>query len=268
MNTALIILLIMTILGIAFGFLLAYANKKFKTEVNPLIHIVEDILPKGQCGACGYPGCLAYAEAVVLDPKVPANLCIPGKDMVAKEVAKLTGKQATAIEPKIAKIHCAGTPAVAQNKYLYQGIKDCAAANSLFNGAKACQFGCLGLGSCIQACPFEALSLGANHLPVVDAHKCTACGKCQEACPKQLISLVPLTAKVHVACHSLGKGASAKKDCSAACIGCTICAKTCPLQAITMHNNLPEVQHEICQTCTNAVCLTKCPTKALQAFLV
>ena len=267
MNTALIILLIMTILGISFGFLLAYANKKFKTEVNPLIHIVEDILPKGQCGACGYAGCLAYAEAVVLDPKVPANLCIPGKDFVAKEVAKLTGKEAASIEAKIAQIHCAGTPTVALNKYLYQGIADCTAANALFSGAKACQFGCLGLGSCVQACLFEALSIAENHLPVVNALKCTACGKCIEACPKQLISLVSLDSKVKISCNSLAKGAPAKKDCSVACIGCTLCARTCPLQAIEMQNNLPVINHELCLTCPDAVCLTKCPTKALHAFL-
>ena len=99
MEHALIIVLVLTGLGAVFGLVLAYANKKLAIEVNPLIHVVEDVLPKGQCGACGFAGCMAYAEAVVTNPDVPPNLCIPGKEPVAKLVAELTGKAAAPVEP-------------------------------------------------------------------------------------------------------------------------------------------------------------------------
>ena len=108
MNISIMVLIVMTLVGLVFGLILAFANKKFAVEVNPLIHIVEDILPKGQCGACGYAGCQAYAEAVVINPDVPPNLCIPGKKPVANMVAELTGKVAPEMEPRVAHVKCSG----------------------------------------------------------------------------------------------------------------------------------------------------------------
>jgi RnfABCDGE-type electron transport complex B subunit len=108
MSTSILILIVLTSVGLIFGFILAFANKKFAIEINPLIHIVEDVLPKGQCGACGFAGCKAYAEAVVMNPDVPPNLCVPGKDPVAKAVGEITGKAAAAVEPRIAQVRCAG----------------------------------------------------------------------------------------------------------------------------------------------------------------
>lgn len=146
MSTSILILIVLTALGLVFGFVLAFANKKFAVEVNPLIHIVEDVLPKGQCGACGYAGCMAYAEAVVLNPDVPPNLCIPGKEPVAKAVAELTGKVAEAVEPRIARIKCAGTGDKAVKAYDYKGVEDCAAANLLINWqVPVCMIGTVGV---------------------------------------------------------------------------------------------------------------------------
>ncbi|MCX7779472.1 MAG: RnfABCDGE type electron transport complex subunit B, partial [Negativicutes bacterium] len=157
MSHSLIILAIMTSLGVIFGLVLAYANKKLAIEVNPLIHAVEDVLPKGQCGACGFAGCMAYAEAVVTNPDVPPTLCIPGKDPVAKAVAELTGKAAAAVEPRIAQVKCAGAEGKAVKAYEYSGVTDCMAANLLFGGPKSCKYGCLGLGTCVSNCPFDAM---------------------------------------------------------------------------------------------------------------
>ena len=86
---AIMAVVIMTCVGIVFGFVLALADKKFAMEENPLIGEVKEALPQGQCGACGFAGCAKYAEAVVLDPDVPPNLCVPGKAEVAAVVAKL-----------------------------------------------------------------------------------------------------------------------------------------------------------------------------------
>lgn len=265
MSTSILILLVLTLLGLVFGFILAYANKKFAVEVNPLIHIVEDVLPKGQCGACGYAGCQAYAEAVVLNPDVPPTLCIPGKDPIAKAVAELTGKRAAAVEPRIAQVKCAGTEGKAAKAYDYSGVQDCAAANLMFGGQKSCKFGCLGFGTCVKHCPFNAMTLSPAGLPIIDADKCTGCGKCETVCPKKVIAMMPLGAHVRVNCNSRDKGPVARKACSAACIGCSLCMRECAYGAIKMENNLAVVDANICMSqCTDAKCLAKCPTKAIR----
>ena len=87
-------ILVLTILGLVFGIILAYAAKKFRVEENPLIEEVEEVLPRGQCGACGYAGCRSYAEAVADKPEVEPNLCTPGGNKVTKKVAEITGKAA------------------------------------------------------------------------------------------------------------------------------------------------------------------------------
>ncbi|MCE5285409.1 MAG: Fe-S cluster domain-containing protein [Pelosinus sp.] len=269
MNTSILILLVLTSLGLIFGFILAFANKKFAIEVNPLIHIVEDVLPKGQCGACGFAGCAAYAEAVVLNADVPPNLCIPGKEPVAKAVAEMTGKQAAAVEPRIAQVKCAGSKENAVLSHEYQGVQDCAAANLLFGGQKTCKYGCLGFGTCVKNCPFDAMTMSEEGLPVIDPEKCTGCGKCETVCPKHVIAMMPLGSKVRVNCSSKDKGVTAKKACKAACIGCSLCMRQCPHGAIEMQNNLAVVNPAICQEkCTEALCLTKCPTKAIRPVIL
>ncbi|EAX48120.1 electron transport complex, RnfABCDGE type, B subunit [Thermosinus carboxydivorans Nor1] len=265
MSTSILILLVLTSLGLVFGFILAFANKKFAIEVNPLIHLVEDVLPKGQCGACGFAGCQAYAEAVVLRPDVPPNLCIPGKEAVAKAVAELTGKVAEAVEPRIAQVKCAGVAGKAAKDYEYQGVQDCVAASLLAGGFKTCKYGCLGLGTCAKNCTFNAITMSPDGLPVIDPDKCTGCGKCETVCPKQVITMMPLGARVRVNCNSKDKGAVARKACSVACIGCSLCARECPHGAIKIENNLATVDAHICkEQCTDAKCLTKCPTKAIR----
>ena len=150
--------------GAFFGIVLAIANKKFAMEVNPLIPEVEDVLPKGQCGACGFAGCAKYAEAVVLDPDVPPNLCVPGRAEVAAKVAELTGKKAEETEPRYAHLKCRGTKTAKAAAYNYQGVPDCGAAKLLQGGPNACKFGCIGFGNCVRACPFGALSMGEDGL--------------------------------------------------------------------------------------------------------
>lgn len=266
MQNAIIAVVVMLCTGLFFGLVLAYANKKFAIEVNPLIHLVEDVLPKGQCGACGYPGCANYAEAVVLNPDVPPNLCVPGKAPVADMVAEITGKTAPPVEPRIAHIRCAGAIGKAVTKYQYAGVEDCAAANLLQGGQKSCQYGCLGFGTCVKNCPFEAMTMGANGLPQVDPEKCTGCGKCESVCPKGVIAMLPLSAKVSVNCNSKDKGAVARKNCTVACLGCGLCRKNCPHDAIKIEKGLAVVDHKICAAkCDQPACLTKCPTGAIEA---
>jgi Na+-translocating ferredoxin:NAD+ oxidoreductase RNF subunit RnfB len=250
--------------GLVFGLILAFANKKLAIEMNPLIHLVEDVLPKGQCGACGFAGCQAYAEAVVLMPDVPPNLCAPGKAAVAKRVSELTGKKAKEVEPRIAHVRCANPINAAKRKYVYTGIVDCVAASLLHLGPKDCQYGCIGYGTCEKACPFNAITLSEKGIPVINRKLCTGCGKCETVCPKKVIEMLPVSAKVSVNCNSRNKGAVARKQCPIPCLGCGICAKECPYQAIKIENNLAVVDSRICaEKCSDPVCFKKCPTGAI-----
>lgn len=266
MNIVISIVIVLGLVGAFFGLILALANKKLAVELNPLIHLVEDVLPKGQCGACGFAGCMAYAEAVVLNKDVSPDLCIPGKKAVAQKVADLTGKKSVEIEPRIAFVKCANPIATASKKYLYSGIQDCVAANLLHSGPKRCTYGCIGLGTCVNQCAFDAIHLNDQGLPVIDKTKCTGCGKCEGACPKHIIQMVPCVTHVGVLCNSLAKGAVARKVCSFACIGCGLCKKQCPYDAIEIKDNLARVNSQICiEKCDQKVCLDKCPTKAIKA---
>ena len=269
MSDVIAIIAVMAGVGLFFGLVLAYANKKFAVEMNPLIHIVEDALPKGQCGACGFAGCMAYAEAVVLDKDVAPNLCIPGKKAVAEQVGKLTGKVAEDIEPRVAFVKCSEPVSVGSKKYIYSGIEDCLAATLLHSGPKECEYGCMGLGTCVKQCVFGALELNEQGLPVVNKEKCTGCGKCAAACPKKVIDMIPIDAHVAVYCNSHDKGAVVKKFCKVACIGCGLCAKLCPHGAVKMQNNLAVVDSSICaEKCTEIACLEKCSTKAIKTYKI
>ena len=265
MNTAIMVIVVMGAVGIVFGFILAIANKKFSMEVNPLIHEVEEVLPKGQCGACGYAGCANYAESVVLNPDVPPNLCVPGKDAVAKLVAEITGKVAEQVEPRVAHVRCNGSISKATLSYNYEGVHDCAAASLIQGGPKGCKNGCVGFGNCVNVCKFGAMTMGDEGLPIVDIKKCTGCGACETACPKHVIQIIPTNATVKIDCNSKDKGAVARKVCSTACLGCGICAKNCSYGAIEIKDNLAVINKAICsEKCSEATCVAKCPTKAIQ----
>lgn len=265
MSIAIAVLVVMTSVGLVFGLVLAAANKKFAIEVNPLIHIVEDILPKGQCGSCGYAGCMAYAEAVVMNPDVQPNLCTPGKSPVAKMVAELTGKAAVEVQPKVAFVKCAGSISKASKAYKYKGVEDCVAATLLQGGPKGCKHGCIGFGTCVKNCPFDAMTMSEEGLPIINPKKCTGCGKCETVCPKKVIELIPIGMHVALNCNSKDKGVITRKLCSIGCIGCGICVKNCTHGAIKIENNLAVVDSSVCVSkCSETTCLYKCPTGAIK----
>ncbi|RJO66141.1 MAG: RnfABCDGE type electron transport complex subunit B [Myxococcales bacterium] len=251
-------------LGLTFGFLLSYADKKIAVKLNPLIHEVEEALPKGQCGACGYPGCAKYAEAVATDANVAPNLCVPGGASVAQEVALITGKVAEKVEARYAVVMCRGDATLAAMKYMYDGLPDCRAANLFFGGGKACEYGCLGFGNCTKVCKFDAIKMGPKGLPVVDPEKCTGCGACAEECPRNVIAIAPRFAPVAVFCRSHEKAGVVKKQCAVGCLGCGLCVKACAKTGVALDNFLPKFNYEICKDCTDFTCLTdKCKTGAI-----
>lgn len=188
-------LMMMGGLGLVVGFGLAIASKVFYVYVDPKVMAVDEILPGANCGGCGYPGCSANAEAIVAGKASP-NSCVAAGSDVAEAIAAVLGVALEAKEPDIAKPGCYYGVKEADSKYTYTGLSDCRAAAFLAGGMKVCEIGCLGLGSCVKACPFDALSMGPDGLPVVDEEKCTGCGTCERVCPKHIITLSSVTRRI------------------------------------------------------------------------
>ncbi|MDX9715235.1 MAG: Fe-S cluster domain-containing protein [Dissulfurispiraceae bacterium] len=253
--------------GIAtvFGLGLAMAAKRFAVKVNPKIEQVKGVLANAHCGACGYAGCEQYAEAVVNDPDVAPNLCTPGGERCAKAVALITGKTAEAREPFYARIMCQGGISNSRKRFIYEGFEDCRAAVLAGGGDKACIYGCLGYGTCVRVCPFDAMHMGENGLPIVDIQKCTGCRKCEAACPKNVIEVLPASKMVLAACHSKDRGADTRKNCDAGCIACGKCVKICPFDAPVIEENFSVIDISKCRVC--GLCVPVCPTKAIVDLL-
>lgn len=158
-------------------------------------------------------------------------------------------------------MHCSGGHACF-DKYDYQGYGDCASCELIAGGVKACPVGCIGKKTCVNICPYGAISVGDEGYSVVDKEKCVSCGACIKECPKGIISRIPKSAKVFIGCSNHGKGKDVAELCKRGCIGCGICAKNCPEGAISMKDGLPEIDYSRCTGCK--VCVQKCPRKCIR----
>jgi Na+-translocating ferredoxin:NAD+ oxidoreductase RNF subunit RnfB len=247
-------------LGAAFAVFLSVSYRFLAVKGEPQLEMFLSILPGSNCGACGHAGCLGFAESLAKDAAEPSG-CLAGGPAVAAKLAKALGMAVDAQDELVAFVACRAGRSVARTKYDYVGLDNCSAASLLFGGDKACQYGCIGLGSCKRICPFDAIDVTEDGLAVVDSAKCRSCRKCLKACPKGLISMVPKNQTVLVACKNLDKGRKAKELCSLACIACRICEKNCPAQAITIANNLAVIDYAKCTRC--GICVEKCPQKSI-----
>jgi|SRR5690554_391257 len=259
MNTVIAAVVLLALLGIIFGSGLAVAARKLAVKTDPRVDEIEALLPGANCGACGFPGCRGLAEAIVKG-SAPVDACPVNKEPAP--IAKVMKVEVKASGRRVAKVRCAGGKKEAKERFAYLGVSDCTAAHELAGGPKACEYGCLGLGSCVRACPFSAISINENGLAVVDEEKCTGCGKCVSACPRGLIALLPAGEQATVYCRNMDKGAVVRKICRVGCIGCGICVKQCNAGAITLENNLAVIDPEKCNQCGR--CVEKCPVKAIR----
>lgn len=254
---------IMTLLGLGLvtATLLAVASRVFHVEEDPRVEAVLEALPGANCGGCGYAGCEGYASAVVNDPAIPANRCCAGGESTSIAVGELTGKTVAASEPQKSFRRCDKVAGKVLSRYAYQGIPSCAAAALLFGGSDSCSYSCLGLGDCVEVCPFDALHI-ENGLTHVNLAKCTGCGICINACPRDTLELMPVRARVAVFCSTRDKLKAVMEVCEVGCINCGKCVKACPALAISAETGRIRIDQKKCLSygpdCAEA-CVTACP---------
>ena len=247
-------------IGIIIGVLLGIASEAFKVEVDEKEILVRAELPGNNCGGCGFPGCDGLAAAIAKGTAA-VNGCPVGGAAVADKIAAIMGVESGSSDKQVAFVKCKGTCDKTRVQYKYFGIDDCGKVAVVPGaGEKACAYGCMGYGSCVKACQFDAIHV-VDGVAVVDKEKCVACGKCVQACPNHLIELVPYKAKHLVQCSSHDKGKDVKAICDSGCIACTLCTKQCEVGAIHMDNNVAVIDYSLCTNCGK--CAAKCPAKVI-----
>ena len=257
-------------LGLIFGLVLSAASKVFHVETDPRLEQLNECLPGANCGGCGYAGCGGYAEAV-LSGEAEIGKCASGGNECAQAMAAIMGVQAMEVTRRVAMVRCSGTKTYdkdgnlthgAKLKAEYEGFKDCLAASKVGgNGPLSCKFGCLGFGTCVKVCKYDAIHV-ENGVAVVDEEKCVGCMSCAAVCPRNLIIPVEPHRNVVIACASMAKGAVTTRGCTVGCIGCGLCKKICPNDAITVERNLAVIDYSKCDYC--GLCATVCPKKLIK----
>lgn len=247
--------------GLSFGALIALADRKLRVWEDPRIDAVTERLPGANCGACGFAGCRAFAEATIHGQTSPAA-CTVMSPAAREEVAEYLGVSVGQAVERLARLLCAGGSDVAPRKALYFGVQSCAAAVAVGGGGKGCSWGCVGLADCAVACDFEAIEMGPTDLPRVIPALCTACGDCVEACPLGLFEIMPLEQRLIVQCRSLLQGAAATEVCAVACDGCGRCAIDAAPGLIEIRSGLAVIDYERIGT-ADISATRRCPTGAI-----
>ncbi len=252
-------LIVLGLLALLLGTALALASRVFQVDVDPRIEQVEELLPGANCGACGLAGCATAAERMVTGDVSP-HICPVCSEEARAEISRLLGIAVEEREPAVARMLCGGGMGCKTNKD-YRGVDDCRAAVLVHGGPKACDYACLGLGSCVDACPFEALFMGSDGLPHVIEERCTGCGVCERVCPTNVIKVMPKSRLIWVKCQSHDRGKVVNKICQTGCIACRKCEKEWPSDAIYGVNNLAVIDYEKCDLCGK--CAEVCPRNTI-----
>jgi electron transport complex protein RnfB len=156
-------ILSLTVLGIALGYGLGYAARRFAVEGNPLVEEITALMPGSNCGQCGFPGC-SGAAAAVADGSAPVTCCPPGGKALASALAAKLGVSVD-----------------------LSGVAD--------DGPKIAQVAeeiCIGCCRCIKVCPTDAILGAAKQIHNVIREACTGCAACVERCPTEAMIMKPV----------------------------------------------------------------------------
>lgn len=262
MGNILLAAVVMGGLGVFFGAILAVANRFLRVEEDPRVEKVEEMLPGTNCGACGQPGCRAFAEFVVSGGAMPSGCTVSSPEGI-EAIAEFLGVDAGSQAKRVARLHCAGGIGHARQIAEYEGFGSCRAAHLVSGGGKGCIWGCLGLADCMMVCDFDAIHMNEDRLPVVDVARCTACGDCVEVCPRDLFDLMPVSDALIVQCKIPLAGDEATALCSVACDACGRCAQDAPDGLVHMAGNLPVVDYSA-DIPAGPEATYRCPTGAIR----
>lgn len=253
--------LVIGITGLVIAVLLGVAAIAFAVPVDEKEVAVRELLPGNNCGGCGYAGCDALAKAIAAG-EAAVGACPVGGSKVAEAIGEVMGVAAGETVKMVAHVACSGTCDKADIKANYYGIADCKKAAAIPGQSdKACEFGCMGYGSCVDACQFDAIQV-INGVAKVDREKCVSCGKCVDTCPRHLIKFIPYEAKYSVNCSNTDRGPKVLAVCDQGCIGCKICERSCKFDAVQVINDVAVIDQEKCKGC--GLCAQKCPKKVIQ----
>ncbi len=261
MNSLLVAPAIMVGIGLFFGTVLAIAQRFLKVDEDPRIEATNEMLPGTNCGACGQPGCLPFAEKLVSGDVDPGQ-CTVSTDDAIESIAEFLEVDAGRADKLVSRLRCAGGARQAHQIAEYRGFEGCRAAAVVSGGGKGCSWGCLGLGDCERACTFDAIHMNANGLPQVDTEKCRACPDCVAACPRDLLELVPLNQNLYVQCNIPLAGDAATQLCATACDACGRCAADAAPGLIRMEGNLPVIDYSAGGPATPDATF-RCPTRSI-----
>jgi Na+-translocating ferredoxin:NAD+ oxidoreductase RNF subunit RnfB len=247
--------------GVVFATFIAAAYMKLRVWEDPRIDAVAGMLPNANCGACGLPGCRAFAEQAVEGKVKPAQCSVMGEDGVTA-IADYLGIDAGQAVKRVARLLCAGGLDVTTRPVEYRGLRTCAAATAVAAGGKGCAWGCLGLGDCATACEFGAITMDDAGLPVVDSALCMACGDCVTACPKDLFVIRPLDQHLLVQCRNLLTGDAVLDQCRVACTACGKCVQDAASGLISVASGVAVINESLLSL-ENAAAVSRCPTNAI-----
>lgn len=251
---------ITTGLALFFAIVLTVAYRFLRVEEDPRREVVENLLPGNNCGACGQPGCAAFAEKLLAGEAAPGQCTVADPD-TREQIASFLGVGVGEQERRIARLRCAGGQGNVRDLAEYRGLHSCRAAAVVDGGAQSCSYGCLGLADCERACTFDAIRMNEDALPVVNPELCTACGDCVDVCPRDLFVLVAESQRLFVQCASPLSGEAALRSCRVACDACGRCAADAP-DVIQMVGGLPQIQLERLEH-QSAKATWRCPTGAI-----
>jgi electron transport complex protein RnfB len=156
--TAILIIIFIVLL---FGIIIAWVSKKYRTNEDPVIAQIDQMLPQTQCAQCGYPGCRPYAEAIAKG-EANINLCPPGGEETVKNLAQLLHLEIKPLEKT-------------QESNLTAWIEEDK---------------CIGCVLCIKACPVDAIFGAVKQMHTVINKECTGCDLCAPVCPVDCILML------------------------------------------------------------------------------